>query len=247
MNNKFLKARVFADNTVIALDNSDWPQFKNILAKYEICSNAKINNEKSKLICFSLTTILLLQKTHPFIPNNPSNSFIFLGINIKNLKYDYYLTWNNISTFIQNKINTLSTRNLSIKGRVLVSKSLILSKIWYYSIIIPPNYKTKKNITSIINKFIRNSPLLPSYQKLCAPLSMGGVAAPDWNISLTALLSKQFINLLTSKAFWAGNARKMLEYKTKLQPNKKIDLYQALNNINEVYGWPRKWIPWIKA
>ena len=49
------------------------------------------------------------------------------------------------------------------------------------------------------------------------------------------------------KAFWAKNARKILEVRTKSSSNKKIDLYQALNNIDQVSGWLRKWIPWIAA
>ena len=61
------------------------------------------------------------------------------------------------------------------------------------------------------------------------------------------MLTKQFINLLVSKAFWAKIAQKKLENKISLSGNKKIDLYQALNNINQVSGWPRKWTPWIIA
>ena len=65
---RYIKARAFADNTVIVLDNSDWIQFKRLLSLYELCSNAKINNFKSKLICFSNPSSSLLQTFFPFQP-----------------------------------------------------------------------------------------------------------------------------------------------------------------------------------
>ena len=92
IDNNFIKSRAFADDTVIALDDSDWPIFKKYLTLYELCSNAKVNNEKSKLICFSTLSTPFLQKIHPFIPNNSTNPIIFLGVNIINQKYNYYST-----------------------------------------------------------------------------------------------------------------------------------------------------------
>ena len=92
INNSYLKTRAFADDIVIALDDSDWSQFKRLIALYEISSNAKINNKKSKLIIFSNITTPFFQQIYPFIPSNPTIPITFLEINIINYKYNYYST-----------------------------------------------------------------------------------------------------------------------------------------------------------
>ena len=79
---------------------------------------------------------------------------------------------------------------------------------------------------------------------------MGGIDAPNWKISITTILTRQFLNLLTSKALWAITARSTLETNLVVKSNntiQKINLYQALSNIISTTGWPRKWLPWIMA
>jgi len=140
---------------------------------------------------------------------------------------------------IKSKINQISQRNLSIRGRVLVTKSLILSKIWYFVPAAPPNHKIKHEITSLISKYIRSSAILPAYSELTEHIILGGMSAPDVSNSINAILAKQFLALLTSKANWAKVARSMIETHL-LKSRRKLDLYQYLesNSINTL-GWLR--------
>ena len=242
-----LKTKAFADDTVIAVNNQDWSTLKRLLITYQFISNAKINETKSKLLFLSSPSQRILQSALPFTPIEENERITFLGLPIINRTFSSTILWKEITSLMKNKFESLSQRNLSIRGRVLATKSLVYSKAWYYTVVLPPNFKTKKTISSITSQFIRNSSLLPAYQKLSLPLTKGGIAAPDWQLSINSILTKQCITLFTSKSLWATNARSLLEKNLKSRSSRKLDLFQALENINSTLGWPRKWIPWIAA
>ena len=74
---------------------------------------------------------------------------------------------------------------------------------------------------------------------------LGGMSSPDVSNSINAILAKQFLALLTSKANWAKIARSMIETHL-LKSRKKLDLYQYLeSNSTNTLGWPRNWKPWL--
>src|SRR6266496_3050347 len=97
---------------------------------------------------------------------------------------------------MKSKIDHVSHRNLSIRGKILVAKSLILSKIWYFVPAAPPNYKIKHEIISLVSKYIRSSAILPAYSVLTEQIMLGGMSSPDVSNSINAILAKQFISLL---------------------------------------------------
>lgn len=68
----------------------------------------------------------------------------------------------------------------SLKGKILVSKSLILSKIWYYVPVCPPPSSTISALQKIINKFIwSSSHCHPSFQTSSLSITLGGINFPD--------------------------------------------------------------------
>ena len=70
------------------------------------------------------------------------------------------------------------------------------------------------------------------------------MSIPNVSASITAILAKQFIVFLTSKANWAKIARAIIE--THLLLKTKFNLYQYLEaNSTNILGWPRNWKPWL--
>src|SRR6266487_7195846 len=94
---------------------------------------------------------------------------------------------------MKSKIDQVSQRNLSIRGKVLVTKSLILSKIWYFVPAAPPNHKIKHEITSLISKYIRSLAILPVYSELTEHIMLGGMSSPDIFNSIKCNLGKAIL------------------------------------------------------
>src|SRR6266487_389681 len=232
LNSVTLKAKAYADDTTIDITLRDWPPLLNSINLYERVSNAEINFNKSKLLQLNGKSTQYTY-TSPFTNLQEDKTIVSLGFPIKNGKLDYKGLWTKLINRMKSKIDQVSYRNLSIRGKVLVAKSLILSKIWYFVPAAPPNHKIKHEITSLISKYIRSSAILPAYSELTEHIMLGGMSSPDVSNSINTILAKQFLALLTSKANWAKVARSMIETYL-LKSKRKLDLYQYLesNSIN---------------
>ena len=241
------KTKAYADDTTIGLSHNDWHPLNQAISLYQKASNAKINFNKSVLLPLNQAA----KNSHfnsPISFKKAKDDEIIrsLGFSIRNGHFDYKDTWNYILKKMEKTVAKLEQRSLSIRGRVLVAKSLILSQMWYYIPIIPPNRKTKLTIYRLIQRFIRNSNLLPAYQSLCGHITWGGVAAPDINNSINATLAKYCLGCFTSRAPWAVQLRDTIELN--IQKKQKKDLHQFLErNIKSISGWPGAWKPWIRA
>src|SRR5947209_14570280 len=240
-----IKAKAYADDTTVTISSNDWPHVLNSINRYEKASNAEINFNKSKVLLLNGSYV----NSHISIPFSkllPDETILSLGFPITNGKLNYKNLWSNIIKKMKNAINTHSFRNLSTRGITLVVKSLILSQIWYYVPVAPPNYKIKREISSIISNFIRSSSLFPVYSSLTAHLSKGGMNCPNLSNSITAILAKQFILLLTSKVSWAKAVR--VSINSHLLLKRKQDLYSLLSlSTPSPLGWLRNWKPWLVA
>src|SRR6266487_5735442 len=244
LNSVTLKAKAYADDTTIDITLRDWPSLLNSINLYERASNAEINFNKSKLLQLNGKTNQYTY-TSPFTDLQEDETIVSLGFPIRNGKLDYKGLWKKLINRMKSKIDQVSHRNLSIRGRVLVAKSLILSKIWYFVPAAPPNYKIKHEIMSMISKYIRSSAILPAYAELTEHIMLGGMSSLDISNSINAILAKQFLTLLTSKANWARVARSMIETHL-LKSRRKLDLYQYLESSSmNTLGWPRNWKPWL--
>ena len=146
-----LTFRAYADDTTIIGHTSyDLSLLLNsIFPLYHSITGGQINLQKSSLYPLSPLTF-------PFIPNSPpiSSNLSILGFNLPINSLNTDSLWSNLQHKLINHSNLLSSRNLSLKGKVLISKSLLLSKLWYYAPICPPPPNFIKSIQKIINNFI---------------------------------------------------------------------------------------------
>ena len=196
-----LTFRAYADDTTIIghTSNDLFLLLNSIFPLYHSITGGQINVQKSSLYPLSPLTF-------PSIPNSPptSSSLNILGFNLPINSLNTNSLWSNLQHKLINHSNLLSSRNLSLKGKVLISKSLLLSKLWYYTPICPPPPNFIKSIQNIINKFIwGTSHIHPSFSTSSLPTTNGGISLPNFKLECqirsAKLISQAFI---TNPPFW---------------------------------------------
>ena len=72
------------------------------------------------------------------------------------------------------------SRGLSLRGRVLIAKSLLLSLVWYQATVAPPPPKYQKQLQRIIADFIwEKRKIHPKALLASLPTNLGGINFPE--------------------------------------------------------------------
>src|SRR6185369_601308 len=88
-------------------------------------------------------------------------------------------TWTKLQQKLQQKLETIETRDISLKGRVLTANVLLASKIWYTSYVHQPTMAQADKIQRTLNNWARKGgKTLPSAETLQLPVHKGG-----WNLT----------------------------------------------------------------
>jgi len=155
--------------------------------------------------------------------------------------------WEDLAGTIQDKIKSMANRNLSFKGRILISKSLFISKMWYLAYLVPPKRKQLYLFNNIIMEWIKNrSRMLPRYSTFQQGYDQGGLAAPILKDILDARLVSMLIKLVTGDSFWAKVERAIVT--ENLQSRRNVTIKEALNGSSTTTkGWIERWKPYIQA
>ena len=105
---------------------------------------------------------------------------------------------------IRNTINMWCQRDLSLKGRITVSKSLLVSKLIYIiSCVIIPEVNLK-SIQTLIMKYVwRGRPPKVKNKVICQSITDGGLAAADVQVTYTSLKLSWIRRLMEGNATWA--------------------------------------------
>ena len=119
--------------------------------------------------------------------------------------------WKNVIEKLKRKTDLLKTRNLSLRGKVILLNSVTLSKIWYLSSVIPmPNWALT-SIEKVIFKFLwgdtGNEPI--KRQTLYLPIHKGGLGLLHPKHQSQALRLKHFFKIVdpTRTELWIFYAR----------------------------------------
>ena len=102
-------------------------------------SGATINFEKTKILPINTNQITLLQERLPHTTIKEQYEAIkILGILFcQGLKQAAFINWQSTPTKLQNHINKLSPRELSLMGKAIILNTLILAKTAYLSNTLP--------------------------------------------------------------------------------------------------------------
>jgi hypothetical protein len=243
------KLIAYADDLTIGISSpSDWEYTLRLLETYEKASNAKINKTKTKLV--PLTPIarrVELTQTDQLCIVKEDELIATLGYNIYPNGLPKKDLWATIINSLKSSLDKLTNRNLSFKGKILLTKSLILSKIWYTAYLLPPNRKQVSEINRLISLWIKsNSRMLPRYSVFQQSYEQYGLQAPIIKDMLDARLISTWLKLLSSDYFWAKCERDKISLT--LKDKRNISPLEALlaNNIRSK-AWPSEWKPYLLA
>ncbi|CAG8587178.1 1145_t:CDS:1, partial [Ambispora leptoticha] len=250
VNGSSFRVAAYADDLSIGIGQvSDWNKLQETLLLYEQASNAQVNKSKSTLIPLTANAnrVELTDQSRFNLQTNSQNNITILGFTVDYKGQADRNLWSNTIKKIKNKIQDLSQRNLSFKGKILATKMLLISKIWYSAYLLPPTRKQLNEIDSLIKGWIKsNSRMLPQYSIFQLSYEQGGLSAPVLKDMLDARLLTILIKLLTSNTFWATTERETIN--AKLYNKRKISAAIALSQTPcKTKGWPDSWKPYITA
>ena len=149
---KSVKIKLFADDTEVYLRSGEKVQtFLDLTSTYRALSGAKYNMDKSEAILVNGGR----KDTSSPIPYTDKTSRI-LGAFVNDGARGA-TQWSKVIKAIKDEIGFWERTDVSIKGRVLIGKSLLMSRTLYLSISsgIPP--ETRREIDSLVRTFIMGS------------------------------------------------------------------------------------------
>ncbi len=171
--------KISLDNVLLALDN------------FASVSGLRINYEKSTAYCVGMGVRKELDARYPITWG--LNRIETLGVKIPLQKNIDILSLNYESKIadIESVIKSWNTRNLSLRGKVIVIKALLLSKLQYLiSVIGPPRQGTIHRLNKIIYRFLWNGTEKLKRSVLIKPLEEGGLNMPDFETICKCALIK---------------------------------------------------------
>ncbi|OQS02993.1 hypothetical protein THRCLA_21274 [Thraustotheca clavata] len=140
---------MFADDTTL-LASSTW-SINSTLWIHTVRCGAKLNRSKSKVLTLNSDQTIL---EHPRLNFVPSGEPIkYLGIYFGH-RLDHTYQLNLISDKFYQSSLTWGCRARTIKGRRLLVKTMILSQLWHFTMVIPVPRETIRQWQSMVNKFI---------------------------------------------------------------------------------------------
>jgi hypothetical protein len=166
------------DSTFFIQDDRNVTKLIALLQQYSDVSGAVVNWGKSALT--PLSNLPPMQNT-PFDIKPVNTPLTTLGFTFPLNEFNNNNTWEGKIAVMNQKMAEIGYRkSLTFAGRVLVCKSLILSKAWYIATLIAPSNQQIKTIQSMVWKFIfGKSCIHPSRPIALLPKKCGGINAPD--------------------------------------------------------------------
>ena len=140
------------DSTFFIQDDRNVEKLVDLLQTFSDVSGAVVNWHKSALT--PLSNAPPIQHT-PFYLTNINDVPATLGFSFPLNAHNNGLTWERKINGLNQLLAELGSRkSLTYAGRVLISKTLILSRIWYVATVIAPSPTQVKQLQNMVWKFI---------------------------------------------------------------------------------------------
>ncbi|CAG8809940.1 4938_t:CDS:2, partial [Gigaspora rosea] len=243
INEDCFKVAAYADDMTVGLGSRvDWDRFRALTRSYEEASNARINCKKYVIVPLTNNARRTeLEGENAFKKLEEGENITVLGYTLSLTGQLYKDTWPQLIGKVKRIAESMSSRNLSYRGKILLAKSLLLSRIWYTAYILPPSYKQSKELNELMSNWIKNkSKTLPRMSVYQQEYDLGGLKAPIIEHMIDARLTSIWIKLLTSDNMWSRVEREIIS--SKLRNTRNISLKTALNAVPfRLRGWPDHW------
>ena len=220
-----LKMCLYADdNNSIVTSEHSIVQLLHELERFREASGCNIN--QAKTVGMTIGGAFLPDIPLP-IRWNPSEGMVILGITFfQDSVATMNATWNKIISKMKTRVEQMSSRALSLRGRGILLNTIILSKAWHAATVIPANKTICQTIARIAYAYLFKNklPHKPAEEVLTFLLKDGGVNAKDFSFQQQSLRLNRLRLTLdeTQTAHWVRLTR----------------LYTAAQIIRHNADWP---------
>lgn len=176
------KISMLADDTNIFFEfcNKSLNEVLFMLDKFSVLSGLKINYDKSSAFCIGVKRDDILQVRFPIKWANDVIETLGVKIPLYNRCDIFKLNYEAKIASIQSVIRTWSTRNLSLRGKVIVIRSLLMSKLQYLiSVLGIPDNSIIHRINRIVYKYLWNGSEKLKRSTVINCIEEGGLNVPD--------------------------------------------------------------------
>jgi hypothetical protein len=182
-----LKAVAYADDVCVYLSSpNDFSRIQTHLEEYGKVSNAKVNLAKTEAILLSgklsvsWHQLLLQHDTTKWHDRTSAQSLRYLGFPIISSIGQRRSTEAQLLANARTQCDIYAQRNLSLRGRVTIANTMILSQLWYVLRLVSLPKAFFSKLRPIVYQFICRG-IKPSfrYATLCQPISAGGLGLLD--------------------------------------------------------------------
>ncbi|KAK4518210.1 2-oxoisovalerate dehydrogenase subunit alpha, mitochondrial [Mucor velutinosus] len=198
-----IKCLAYADDVCVLLrDELDMYRLQQNMANYAAVSNAKFNEDKSEAFSLSgrrsLAWVRAFEEinVHTYHHHGSTAAFRYLGLYFAYNQAQRAQTEEMLLNSVQTQCAIYSQRQLSIMGRVTITNSLILSKVWYSLRMLRPTKRFLEKVKSCVYQFVWKKKR-PSIRKdlIFLPKSRGGLAVLDPSLQ-QLIFQKRWLNYL---------------------------------------------------
>ena len=178
VNGHEIKLSQYADDTTSILQgDTSMLNFFETVKLFERVSGALVNPDKTNALWLGTN---VGRKDKPFGLKWTDKSIKILGVPIGNSPDCITDMWSDKISSMKRSLRPWFHSNLSLKGRVIVVKQLLLPKITYFAFIYPPSAANISEINKIIEDFLwdHKNPKIPTCI-LELPVNKGGLGLPN--------------------------------------------------------------------
>jgi exonuclease III len=184
---------VYADDILVLLkDQRSGDSLMELLETHCLASNGKVNYKKSKILKIGNGPVVKVGEAEVLLP--PEQVSIggrqerYLGIPIGQ-EVDYTPTWLELERSLMCRIESLKKLRHDLRTRVLLSKSLLYSKIHFLARFSPVQTRILRRIEKAVNRYIWND-TTPSLNKTAATLELTEGGIGTMNLALQIRTAK---------------------------------------------------------
>ncbi|KAI5779620.1 hypothetical protein DFH27DRAFT_461629, partial [Peziza echinospora] len=144
---------MFADDTAVCLSKeSDYIIFSRNYKVYAEATGAALNLGKTKIVGFDVRSVRPVTIGGIVVAYDDSSEK-YLGVPI-GMRVNYETVWAGLISKIENQILKWSKVHLSLRGRIAISKNVLLGRIWYLARLIPSHADSITKIDTLVWTYI---------------------------------------------------------------------------------------------
>ena len=194
INQSNFTVRAYADDTYIGgTGTNDWSTLQLWIDRHFIAANGQVNWTKTTYYLLSPSST---PPSTPF-PAAATLPLKTLGVYLPITPENSAALWETLFQKAKRKAASLMERNLTLKGRILVLKTLILSLVWYHAAVSPPPPDIIKKLQSLVSQFVwKGRHYHPKAEIASLKVNDGGINLPlirvETEIRLAKTISQAF-------------------------------------------------------